>query len=48
MQVYATHYVAALGTLTTVSGSSVQSVVGNYWTVGAAVTIRSMSGWGRR
>jgi hypothetical protein len=48
MQVYATHYVAALGTLTTIGGSNVQSVVGNYWTVGAAVTIRSMSGWGRR
>ena len=40
LQVYASHHVAALGTLTTASGSTVQSVVGNYWTVGAAIAIR--------
>lgn len=40
VQVHASHHVAALGTLITVNGIPVQSVVGNYWTVGAAIVIR--------
>ena len=33
-------HVASLGELTTVSGERIRNVVGNYWTVGAAIVIR--------
>lgn len=40
IQVHGMQHVAALGELTTTAGTSVKNVVGNYWTVGAAVVIR--------
>jgi hypothetical protein len=40
VQVQATHHVAALGQLTTVDGGSHENVVGNYWTIGAALVVR--------
>jgi len=39
-QVHGLQHVAALGELTTVAGGRIRNVVGNYWTVGAAVVIR--------
>ncbi len=40
LQINATHHVAALGELTTTSGETLNNVVGNYWTIGAAVVLR--------
>ncbi len=40
IQVHGLHHVAALGELTTVDGTRIKNVVGNYWTVGGAVVIR--------
>jgi len=40
VQIHLTQHVAALGELTTVSGSSVRNVVGNYWTIGTALVLR--------
>jgi hypothetical protein len=40
VQINATHHVAAIGELTTVEGTSVLNVVGNYWTIGAAIVFR--------
>jgi hypothetical protein len=40
IQVHGMQHVAALGELTTTAGTTVKNVVGNYWTVGAAVVIR--------
>ena len=39
VQVNATHHVAALGEVTT-TGEPLRNVVGNYWTIGAALVIR--------
>lgn len=39
-QTHATHHVAALGELTSTTGTVVKNVVGNYWTIGTAVVIR--------
>jgi hypothetical protein len=40
VQLHATHHVAALGQLTTVDGGSHENVIGNYWTLGAALVVR--------
>ena len=40
LQIHLTQHVAALGELTTVSGSSLRNVVGNYWTIGTALVLR--------
>jgi hypothetical protein len=40
VQLHATHHVAALGQLTTVDGGTLENVIGNYWTVGAALVLR--------
>jgi hypothetical protein len=40
LQANFSHHIAALGELSTVSGETVQNVVGNYWTSGMAVVIR--------
>jgi hypothetical protein len=40
LQLYGTHHIAALGELTTVSGTSVKNVVANFWTAGAGFVIR--------
>ena len=40
VQAHALHHVAALGELTTEAGERIRNVVGNYWTVGAAIVIR--------
>lgn len=34
------HHIAALGELSTVTGSTVKNVIGNYWTSGAAIVFR--------
>jgi hypothetical protein len=40
MQIQATHHIAALGELTTTTGTTVRNVVGNFWMVGGAITVR--------
>jgi hypothetical protein len=40
LQVYGTHSIIALGDLTVNAGSTVENVVGNFWTVGASIVIR--------
>ena len=40
MQVHGGHYVVAIGELTTVDGTTIQNVVGNYWMVTGALVIR--------
>jgi hypothetical protein len=39
-QVHGMQHVAALGELTTEAGERIRNVVGNYWTIGAAIVIR--------
>jgi hypothetical protein len=39
-QVHGLQHVAALGELTTEAGERIRNVVGNYWTVGAAIVLR--------
>ena len=40
LQIHGMHHVAAMGELTTIDGNSIKNVVGNYWTVGAAIVFR--------
>lgn len=40
LQINASHHVAAIGELRTISGESLKNVVANYWTIGAAVVLR--------
>ena len=40
LQIYGLHHISALGDLTVSNGSTVENVIGNFWTLGASIVIR--------
>lgn len=40
LQAHATHYIASLGEITMVDGTTLKNMIGNYWTVGLAIVVR--------